>query len=611
MCGIAALFGKALDPKILQALEPMTRIVQHRGPDGEGFKYFPDAALGHRRLAIVDLSIAGVQPMCTPDGRFWITYNGEIYNHKELRKELDAPFQTQTDTEILLAAYQKWGPRALHRLNGMFAFAIYDVHENTLFAARDRFGVKPLYYWQLPSGAVALASEIKQFTCLPGWKGMLNGQMGHDFLNWGVKDHTSQTLFKGVYQLRGGEYLHLKLGERPSPETWYCLPCNPFEGTFEEAVLHFRNLFENAVQLHLQADVPVGACLSGGLDSSSIVCLAKNNLEKTFSVRSHIQKYDESHYAQRISRHIGAEGHYITPSLSSLIEQQNALVWFQDEPFISTSQYAQWAVFELVKQQRIKVVLNGQGSDEQLAGYTGFFGNRFYDLFRCLRWLQLPQEMALAKQNHPHLEPINLLGNKLVPYSIRQPMRRWLGKSSSCSGWFDVKKLGALPYDPFWKESHSTVADQCRQQLLLSSLPMLLHYEDRNSMAHSVESRVPFLDYRLVEFLNGLPSDFKISKGWTKRVLREAMQGILPEEVRLRKDKMGFVTAEEHWMCQEAPEHFRHKIKEAIEVSQGVILPAALTAAEDILARKIPFNFLVWRLISFSEWMQRFSIHVT
>ena len=611
MCGIAALFGKGIDPSLLQDLKTMTRLVQHRGPDGEGFKYFPNAALGHRRLSIVDLSSAGFQPMSTPDGRFWITYNGEIYNYKELRQELQGNFKTETDTEVLLAAYQQWGVQAFHRLNGMFAFVIYDSQENTLFAARDRLGVKPLYYWQMPSGTVAIASEIKQFTCFPGWKALLNGQMGYDFLNWGVKDHTAQTLFKGVYQLRGGEYLHLKLGESPRPKVWYTLPFQPFKGSFEEASLGLRELLESAIHFRLRADVSVGACLSGGLDSSSIVCLGKNQLKKAFIARSHIPKYDESHFAKAILDVSTVPGHYTTPNLTSLWEHQSLLTWHQDEPFISTSQYAQWSVFELVKQQQIKVVLNGQGSDEQLAGYTGFFGNRFYDLFYNFSWLQLAQEVALAKQNHPHLNPLALLCNKLVPNPIRQQMRHWLGKSSACTRFFDAKKMGAIPRDPFWNSPAHSVEQQCRQQILHSSLPMLLHYEDRNSMAHSVESRVPFLDYRVVEFLNGLPSDFKMGNGWTKRVLREAMKGVLPETVRLRKDKMGFVTAEEHWMCKEAQELFYQKIKRAVDQSQGVILPSALKSAEEILAGKSPFNFFVWRLISFGDWMERFSIQVT
>lgn len=611
MCGIAALFGPQIDRETLQALVPMTHSVKHRGPDGEGFEYFgTQAALGHRRLAIVGLTSAGRQPFQSADGRYWITYNGEIYNYKELRAELDGGFRSETDTEILLAAYVKWGKAALHRFNGMFAFAIYDTQEQTLFAARDRFGVKPLYYWETPSGVLALASEIKQFTCLPGWKAQLNGQRAHDFLNWGVKDHTRETFFRGVQQLRGGEYFFVRLGEKPLPQPWYQLPFKPFKGTFHESAEIFKSLLQEGIQLRFRADVPVGSCLSGGLDSSSIVCLSKGLLKSAFIVQSELPQYDESHFAKLVVESTRVSAHFTTPTLNTLFHQLDALVWHQDEPFISTSQFAQWSVFQLVKEQGIKVVLNGQGSDEQLAGYSGFFGNRFFDLFTSLRWSTLAKEIALSKVEQPHLQPYALLGNKLTPDWLRQHVRKILGKTSAHSGWFNQHKLQANPQSPFFGENAHTVNQQCRQQLLYSSLPMLLHYEDRNSMAHSVESRVPFLDYRLVEFLNSLPSDFKIGEGWSKRVLREGMKGILPEPIRLRKDKMGFVTAESHWICQVAPQQFRKKIQEAVESSHGVIDPRVFQTVDSILERKVPFNLLLWRLISFGEWMTRFAVQL-
>ena len=612
MCGIAALFGTQIDRETLQTLVSMTNLVKHRGPDGEGFEYFgTQAALGHRRLAIVGLTSAGRQPFQSADGRYWITYNGEIYNYKELRAELGGDFRSETDTEVLLAAYIKWGKEALHRFNGMFAFAIYDTQEQTLFAARDRFGVKPLYYWETPSGVLAIASEIKQFTCLPGWKAQLNGQRAHDFLNWGVKDHTRETFFNGVAQLRGGEYLFVRLGEKVRPQTWYQLPLNPFQGTFQESAERFSSLLNEGIQLRFRADVPVGSCLSGGLDSSSIVCLSKGLLQKAFIVQSELPQFDESHFAKIAvnSAHVSAQ--FTTPTLETLFNQLDALVWHQDEPFISTSQFAQWSVFQLVKEHGIKVVLNGQGSDEQLAGYSGFFGNRFFDLFSSLRWNTLIQEITLAKTEQPHLQPYALLGNKLTPDWLRQPLRKILGKTSEHSGWFNHQKLQANPRSPFWKEKAHTVNQQCRQQLLYSSLPMLLHFEDRNSMAHSVESRVPFLDYRLVEFLNGLPSDFKIGGGWSKRVLREAMKGILPEPIRIRKDKMGFVTAESHWICHVAPQQFRRKIQEAVESSQGIIDPKVFQIVDRVLARKAPFDLLLWRLISFGEWLNRFAVQLS
>jgi asparagine synthase (glutamine-hydrolysing) len=663
MCGIAALFAKKLTTETAEAIIAMASAVRHRGPDDEGFAIFgghsddpqifggddtpPDvyaatfpysprqprnrknqkntiAALGHRRLAILDLSAAGHQPMCTPDRRFWITFNGEIYNYIEIRKDLDAlgyKFQTQTDTEVILAAYQTWGAKALSHFNGMFAFVIYDAFEHTLFAARDRFGVKPLYYWKSPQGSIAFASEIKQFTVLPGWKAVMDGQMAYDFLNWGTKNHTPETLFAGVLQLPPGHYLELRshdLALPLRPQRWYQLTPSPFTGTMEEAAVEFRHLFTDAIKLRLRSDVPVGSCLSGGLDSSSIVCIANALLretdaaekQRTFIASSDVKRFDETDFAKIVVDHTQVNAHYVTPSLSHLFHICSDLIWHQDEPFVSTSQFAQWSVFELIKQHDVKVVLDGQGSDEQLAGYHGFFGNRFFDLFVDLKWKILLDEMRLSKQMHPGLQPIPLLFNKLTPDFMRQHVRKWLGKTTQHSGWFDHKKLGANGKDPLWKDSHRTVYDQSLQQIHRSSLPMLLHYEDRNSMAHSVESRTPFLDYRLVEFILGLPSEFKISQGWTKRVLRESMKGVLPEKIRTRIDKLGFVTAEEEWVRKEASAKFRQAVKEAVDAAQGIIHPSVFEATEKIINGKQPFNFLLWRLIAFGEWIKRFSVRI-
>lgn len=663
MCGIAALFARSLSSEIAQSIQPMTNIIRHRGPDDGGYvfitssskplilgcedtpqnvflaslPYTPDpthvisitsdlkAALGHRRLSILDLSSAGHQPMCDPAQRYWITYNGEVYNFIEIRKELMGKgymFSTQTDTEVILKAYEEWGQSCLERFNGMFAFVLYDAAAHTVFAARDRFGVKPLYFWKAPQGYIAFASEIKQFTVLPGWKAKMHGQCVYDFLNWGTKDHFADTFFAGVKQLQGGEYLYFTLEEleRKSlqAQRWYTLKPTRFNGTLDEAANGFHTLLEDAIRLRLRADVEVGACLSGGLDSSTIVCVANGLLRKlnaadrqmTFTACSEVKRFDERNFADRVVDQTGVNAHYTTPSLQNLFKVCPELVWHQDEPFVSTSMYAQWSVFELVKQNRVKVVLDGQGSDEQLGGYHGFFGNHFYDLFVKLRWKSLFEEIKTAKQMHQTLEPFSLLFNKLTPDFLRQHLRRMLGKTSRHTGWFDINLLHAEGRDPFWNESHRSVYDQCLQQIHRSSLPMLLHYEDRNSMAHSVESRTPFLDYRLVEYILGLPSEYKISRGWTKRILRESMRGILPEEVRTRIDKLGFVTAEEEWVRRDAPHLFKNAIKEAFDLSQGILKPSVLTAADEIIEGKKPFNYLIWRLISFGTWIKTFSVAV-
>jgi len=322
MCGIAAI-ASADAPIPLELVRRMADLVRHRGPDGEGFvaasardvapvayagldtppacirpghAYLPAhvpqtgsvaaaVLLAHRRLSIVDLSPAGHQPMSFANGRYWIVYNGEIYNHPELRVELMAEgveFASASDTEVILAAYHRWGPDCLARFNGMFSFVVFDNREKTLFAARDRFGVKPLYYWIAPGGFVAFASEIKQFTGLPGWRAQLNPQRGYDFLAWGLSEHTEETLFDGVRQLRGGEAVRFRLAEIRGLRSgaslpvyrWYHLQKGHFDGSQANAVERFRELLFDAVRLRMRSDVPVGSCLSGGLDSSAIVCIA-------------------------------------------------------------------------------------------------------------------------------------------------------------------------------------------------------------------------------------------------------------------------------------------------------------------------------------------------
>ncbi len=658
MCGIAALFAsKAHD---LSLIHRMTAIIRHRGPDDEGYVFFQKdnadsfifggcdtpknvygapqsycpnksidsfnrqpciAALGHRRLSIVDLSQAGHQPMCTNDSMIWITYNGEVYNYLEIRSELEAlghKFQTQTDTEVILQAYKQWGKDCLHRFNGMFAFVLFDRRTKMVFAARDRFGVKPLYYWISPQGLVAFASEIKQFNTLPGWNAKMNGQRVYDFLNWGVLDHTHETLFAGVKQLRGGEYLEFFLDAKITlhPKKWYHLKERFFQGGMQEASEQFLYLLQDSVKLRLRADVDVGSCLSGGIDSSAIVCLANHFLkdkqaqgkQKTFSACSEIQRYDERPYIEMIVNKTGVEAHYTYPSLDGLFDECDKIIWHQDEPFVSTSIYAQWQIFKLVKEKNVKVMLDGQGADEQLAGYHGFFGNLFYDLFRTLQWKSLITEIQHAKQRHQHVQPLFLLMNKLIPDFIRQPLRKVLGKSAANPNWLDTNMLNAERKDPFRDSQNKTLTHQSIQQILHSSLPMLLHFEDRDSMAHSVESRTPFLDYRLVEFTLGLPNKHKLSEGWTKRVLREGMTEILPEPIRNRTDKIAFATAEEDWIRVQQPKLFCNALEEACDHSQGILKPEINQWAREMIQGNKPFNYQLWRCISFGQWIKRFSV---
>lgn len=660
MCGIAAIIQLKNSLPMAEQIAKMTEVIEHRGPDDEGYVLFsangepplacggkdtPEeafsldepytpkhrhilkiqgpclGAMGHRRLSIVELSPKGHQPMCSHDGRIWITYNGEIYNFIEIRKELENfgyKFNTLSDTEVILYAWLQWGKECLNRFNGMFAFVLYDTKQNIVFAARDRFGVKPLYYWISPEGWIAFASEIKQFTLLNGWKAVWNPQKVYDYLIWGVTDHTEETLFEGVKQLKGGEYIEFKPGEGHlsiTPRVWYEVKKQPFQGSFKEACLEYLDLLKDAVKLRLRADVEVGSCLSGGLDSSSIVCLVNEILESsstrqsTFSACSHIKKFDEKYFIDEVISKVGVKAHYTYPCLESLFEDTRNIVWHQDEPFGSTSIFAQWHVFKKVRESKIKVMLDGQGADEQLGGYHSFFGNRFFDLFRAFDWMELVKEMRQTKSHHAHLFPSFMLLKALLPTGARQFINHNFRKPSVRPEWLEIKRLNASPVDPFSHLSCQKFIEQSELMLTQKSIPMLLHYEDRDSMGHSVESRTPFLDYRLVEFTLGLPSAFKLSKGWTKRVLRESMKGRLPESVRLRVDKLGFVTPEEVWL-KENPASFRAVISKSIELSNGIINKKILKEVGLVIDGKRPFSFLPWRVICLGYWLERFQIQV-
>ena len=654
MCGIAALYEPAAPAWLPAVARAMTRAVRHRGPDGEGFVFFHPArrehfpvssdesppgvaglpepppgctlALGHRRLSILDLTSAGHQPMSDPAGDVWLTYNGEIYNYVELRDELRRAghrFHTGTDTEVILAAWREWSEKCLARFNGMFAFVLFDRRGHRFFAARDRFGVKPLYFWRTPAGGVMFASEIKQFTTHPGWSARLNGQRAYDFLNWGISDHTGETCFAGVSQLRGGEFLSAPLDgvARAATQRWYELRPAEFGGDFIAAGTQFRTLFDDSVRLRLRADVPVGSCLSGGLDSSSIVCTVRaqlgdraNALQNTFSAYSDVPRFDERAFIAEVAAATGAAAHHVVPDPAALLAELDAITWYQDEPFGSTSIYAQWCVFRLARQHGVVVMLDGQGADEALGGYHGYFGPRLAGLLRQGRWAAFWREAAAVRQLHGQTWSVQarLLANELVAPAVADRLRRLVGRTVEAPAFLDLARLGAEPRSPHANtvDLRDPVRSLSHAQLTALNLPMLLHFEDRDSMAHSVEARLPFLDYRLVEFCLGLPEDFKLADGWTKRVLREGMRGRLPENVRQRRDKLGFATAEEVWMREGRRPMFLRLLDEAIATAGGVLTAAARVKATRMMAGEEPFGFLAWRFIHFGLWLRRFKVQI-
>lgn len=663
MCGIAAIVSKGISSANL--LKKMTDIIRHRGPDDEGFylsdndsnwkilggedtpsnvlnseiPYTPQynitqnadikfrVGLGHRRLSILDLSPAGHNPISYDNNRYWMTYNGEVYNYIELREELRGKgysFKTDTDTEVVMAAYAEWGTDCLHRFNGMWSFIIYDQEEDTIFATRDRFGIKPLYYWVSPDNDLCFASEIKQFTVLPGWDAKVNAQKAYDFLIYSLLDHSDETMFKGVYHVPPGGFFKAKVKEtdiapaKKIPITkWYELIPGKWEGSFEKATQEFSNLFNDSVKLRLRADVEVGSCLSGGLDSSSIVCTMNgilkergaNHLQKTFSACSHHDKYDERKWMDIVTSHTKVDANYVYPDFKSFMNTSAQLIWQQDEPYQSNSILFQWSVFKSAAENNITVMLDGQGADEQLAGYKGFFKARFSNLFKQLRFQRFFNEYNATSKIHGIGKKFiyNSIRNAVVPKRLLNKMRT---EGITTPAWLNTDQLKCSTDHPYEliNPGVSNVRDYSISNITSLNLQKLLHWEDRNSMAHSIEARVPFLDHRLVEFVISLPEQYKISDGITKRILRESMAGVLPDAICNRMDKIGFIAPEEIWVKNESTEVFRNKLFKAIENSRGIINEEILKDFDGMLEGEKPFKYTYWRIISFVEWMDAFSV---
>jgi asparagine synthase (glutamine-hydrolysing) len=566
MCGIAGVFGR--NPKLLARIGAMTAAQSHRGPDGVGHLILGASprwtegtvpplesgdwlALGHRRLAILDCSPAGAQPMASADRRDWISYNGEIYNYLELRQELSAggfSFTTGTDTEVVLAAYRAWGLRCFERFNGMWAIALWDEERHRLILSRDRLGVKPLFYARA-ADALVFSSEIKGIFAAGCVAPRLNRDVAVDYLKWSMVNHRDDSFFSGIESLPPGHVAIVddSLEVRPAPFWTLQAPDGPVPIGMSEAAQRFGELFADSVRLRLRSDVPVGSCLSGGLDSSAIVCQA--NLLRTpgagplhtFNAASEDPRFDERRWCAIVNHRVGAAAHHVFPSGEEFERDLDALIWHQEEPFTSTSIYAQWAVMREARQHHIPVLLDGQGADEGLCGYRKFYLFHLRDLLRRRRVGRLAIELlALGSRGDRGLLRWRE-GVRYLPAFLRR-------RTPSLSAALTPHGRSAWDASQLSLGLGASLAERQVLDLTRFSLPSLLRYEDRNSMAWSIESRVPFLDFRLVEWLVSLPPEVKIAGGRTKAVMRRALRGLVPDPILDRRDKMGFVTAQELWM---------------------------------------------------------------
>lgn len=555
MCGIFFSIGfENLPSQVIDS-------VVHRGPDGRGWNEFKSShqgsvVLAHRRLAIVDLSEDGHQPMSSEDGRYWVTYNGEIYNYLEIREELKSLgyfFKTQTDTEVLLKSYIHWGQECLDKFNGMFAFVIWDNAQKEAFAARDRFGVKPLYYYK-EGNKIAFASEIKQFKHIPGWYFTLNEEMADFYKVHGYCDHAHETLYKNVFQILPGHLAHICAPDYETKITqWYSLKDNIKTSHLSdgEACQQFGELFFDSIKLRLRSDVTIGTCLSGGVDSSSIVstmrAIEPAREIKTFSSVFPGHKVDESSYIDQLSLHKNLISHKNLPNYEHFLEQLDLILYHQDLPFVGTSIFAQWMTFQDAQSKQVTVLLDGQGADESLLGYPGMLNVIIFDYMNNLEiknlWRFLKWQNDINAQNTK--TTVLLAMQQRLPKIYKKILR--------------IKNQKNSQYQPALK----SINDVCLWYFS-NNLQSLLRYEDRNSMAFSIESRLPFLDYRLVEFIFSLSINQKFRNNQTKWVLRKSMKNINIDEILDRKDKIGFATPESEWIKNSSSKNHSQSFKEFI-----------------------------------------------
>ena len=581
------------------------RAMKHRGPDDEGTYIDDNIGLGFVRLSIIDLSVNGHQPMIDASGQYVIILNGEIYNYIELKHELISKgyhFKSSSDTEVLLYSYIEWGKSCLDKLNGMFAFAILNKKEKSVFIVRDRFGVKPLYYYQNKNTFI-FCSEIPPILRIYNNKNEPDYQSVYDFMVYNRTDQSESTFFRNIYKLPHSYFIEIK-DKKVEKRKWYELR----EKLDRPAILpeQYIEILSSSIHLRLRSDVPVGVCLSGGIDSSTITSVLYNKFQlkdiSTFSaVYQKGEKGDETAYIKEYSS-ILRNMFFTYPTGESLFSDQNWLIKAHAEPFPTTGIYAQYKVMQLAH-GKVKVLLDGQGADEQLAGYHYFFGYYFKELFEKMRWLRLASEIKHYLQNHKSTYALKSFVFLYLPFGIGENY-----KKKSCAVHSNFKhQIGTGS-----ENVNSLIKSKSLNDALINhfeyKLEHLLKWEDRNSMWFSIESRVPFLDYRLVESTLSQHSDLVINKGNTKALLREAVKDYVPEKIRIRQDKIGFQTPEDTWFRKEFYKDFIYDLLSSNSFKNRNIIDQkhAITLYKRHLENKINISKDIWKWINIELWFQEF-----
>lgn len=574
MCGIAGIYKFNKEPIDFDTLVKFTDSMYHRGPDGGGYELFENSTigLGQRRLAILDLSESGKQPMSYANERYWITYNGEVFNFQEVKKELlllNYHFISNTDTEVILAAYIQWGKDCLNKFNGMWAFAIWDSKEKELFLSRDRFGVKPLYYVYEPNKFFAFASETRAFKFLDGFQRSFDEEL----LQINLKDSYAlegigYTPFKNILQLLPGHYLKIKSGTGISQKRWWSINnyvSNDIPKTLEEQAEKFYEIFKDACRIRLISDVPIATALSGGLDSTSVYSIVYNilNSESLNRVNKDSQKafcaifpglpQDEKEYALKATNYVGGKVNFIETDYSNLAKQIE-IDTEQSDLIISSPITAISSIYAGMKKQGVSVSMDGHGVDEMLYGYR----NMIYSLYSNSLFHATKSEAQLYSSilsNMYHEDKKSEIERKFK-FELTQKEKRdrnlyfkiksLFSKNENANNFVPIP-LPQLSDSPYDFSSEPLDKRMLYYDFYQHTLPSLLRNFDRAGMLNSVEIRMPFMDWRLVSYVFSLPTQSKLENGFTKLILREAMKGKIDENLRSRTYKVGVASPVEYW----------------------------------------------------------------
>lgn len=604
MCGIAGIIYK--DGRQASAhsdlMKGMLASIAHRGPDDEGTFYRGGVALGHRRLSILDISEAGHQPMFYKD--YVIVYNGEVYNYLELREELKSlghEFNTGTDTEVILHSYEEWGEDCLQRFNGMWAFALYDAAAKRIFCSRDRFGVKPFYYYE-DEEKFLFASEIKALLAA-GVEAKVNFHILLTYLVVGFTNFCEETFFLGVYQLLPGRQQCLDLvGNKVSINRYYNLAKQYRQGMTGQS---FMACLKNSVKLHLRSDVPIGTCLSGGLDSSVVAALASSLLKETVGDRafgavtavSESRENDESSYAKKVVEHCGLEWHPVKPTYKDFVDHVEDCLLAQGEPVGGPSLFMQYWVMKKAKEEGLKVMLDGQGGDETLLGYERYYPGYFWDLLKRGKIWRMMSEYVMAARN----SKLSLVTLSLYTmYFLILPVRRYiLRKRASFLKEYFMKSVFEILRGP--ARAFFRIRDLQDLDIGVFQLPNLLLYEDRNSMAHSIEARVPFVELNCIETGVSLRPEEKICNGFTKYPLRLLAEKILPKLIAWRTNKIGFEAPTQLWLSQ-YEDHMQKMVDESLLLAK-ICLNIPRLNKTNLEMR--------WKLYNISVWEKQCNVSVS